>query len=342
MRAITIFCAAAVLGSLACHNEPTSSDPSSAMSAGEVSSANYIRIDLGTLGGQTSEAWAINNAGQVVGHSQTASNTDLHAFVWYRGEMRDLGTLGGSYSLAFDINATGQIVGESRNPDGRFANAFLWENGVMRDLGNLGGPGSRATGINNLGHVVGWGNTAGGWTRAFLWRNGDLKRLDLTPFAQAFAINAGLIVGHHRNADHPSQAFVLNKRTGVVTGLGTLGGSGRSIAFDVNQEGKVVGSASTASGAGRAFLWQDGVMRDLGVSGGDGSAATGISSLGHIVGYSTARSGATTRAFVWVNGVITDLGPGMPEDINRAGWIVGRVPDSNGRMRATLWKPRSE
>lgn len=342
MKPIKLFWAVAILAAIGCQTEPTSTEPSLTSSTGAVVVGNYTRIDLGTLGGQTSEAWAINNAGQVVGHSQTASNTDMHAFVWHRGVMRDLGTLGGSYSFAFDINGAGQIVGESRNPDGLFANAFLWENGVMHDLGSLGGPGATATGIDNLGQVVGWGNTAGGSIRGFLFRHGELKRLDLTPFAQAFAINNGLIVGRHRNADHPEQAFVLNKRTGVVTGLGTLGGSGRSIAFDVNQEGKVVGSASTASGGGRAFLWQNGVMRDLGATFGDGSGATGISPLGHIVGYSTARSGATTRGFVWVNGVITDLGPGMPQDINRAGWIVGNLPDANGRLRATLWKPRSE
>src|SRR5918999_3486308 len=212
MRAITIFCTAAVLGSLACHNEPTSSDPSPAMSVGQVSSANYTRIDLGTLGGEVSEAWAINNAGQVVGHSQTASKTDLHAFVWHRGVMRDLGTLpGGDFSRAFDINATGQIVGESRAANGEI-NAYLWENGVMRDLGNLGHQAS-AQGIDNLGHVVGWGQTAGGWYRGFLWRNGELKRLDIAQFVQAFAINNGLIVGWRRTGANPDRAFVLNKRT---------------------------------------------------------------------------------------------------------------------------------
>ena len=148
MRPIRIFWILAVAGSFACGTEPTSSDSSPLPSVGQVSSANYTRIDLGTLGGDVSDAQAINNAGQVVGSSFTAGNTAVHAFLWYRGVMRDLGTLGGASSFASDINATGQIVGESQAANGEL-HAFLWENGVMRDLGTLGGSLSRARGINN-------------------------------------------------------------------------------------------------------------------------------------------------------------------------------------------------
>jgi probable HAF family extracellular repeat protein len=56
--------------------------------------------DLGTLGGQFSDAFGINNdavAVQVVGRSTTAGGL-LHAFYWTDpGPMIDLGTLGGNY-----------------------------------------------------------------------------------------------------------------------------------------------------------------------------------------------------------------------------------------------------
>ena len=65
--------------------------------------------DLGTLGGWSSAAVAINDRGQIVGTSVTKTkNGDgdpvSHAFLWQNGKMRDLGTLGGWSSAAVAIN----------------------------------------------------------------------------------------------------------------------------------------------------------------------------------------------------------------------------------------------
>ena len=55
---------------------------------------SYRVIDLGTLGGTFSEAFGINNKGQVQGFSTLPRDTAVHAFVWQNGVMTDLGTLG--------------------------------------------------------------------------------------------------------------------------------------------------------------------------------------------------------------------------------------------------------
>src|SRR5260370_37084392 len=69
--------------------------------------------DLGTLGGNRSFAFGINNRGQIVGESITASGSG-HAFLFENGAMVDLGTLpGGSFSKASGINDRGQVVGSS-------------------------------------------------------------------------------------------------------------------------------------------------------------------------------------------------------------------------------------
>ena len=135
-------------------------------------------LQLGTLARtQTGFATAtsVNDAGQIVGYSDTR-NGPQHAFFWERGQgMTDLGSLSATgSSQAYSINNQGQIVGASVNAAG-FVHGVLWDHGQMIDLGLLPtGLVSTAFGINNLGQVVGSANTSrsGGANRddhATLW-----------------------------------------------------------------------------------------------------------------------------------------------------------------------------
>ena len=55
-------------------------------------------------------------------------------------------------------------------------------------------------------------------------------------------------------------AFVY--KDGTMTDLDTLGGS-LSYAFNINDDGKIVGRALTGSGEQHAFLYDNGMMTDL-------------------------------------------------------------------------------
>lgn len=140
-------------------------------------------IDIGTLGGASTQPTAINNLGQIVG--QSALTMDItgaaHAFLYQSGSaMMDLGTLGGKSSMATGINDVGQVTGWSNTGSG-VQHAFLYQNGAMTDLGVLGtGLKSQAVAINNRGEVVGdsLSNLNGGF-RSFIYRGGTMKDLSL-------------------------------------------------------------------------------------------------------------------------------------------------------------------
>src|SRR3954447_2074857 len=95
---------------------PTTSAYAATSSENRLDSQQLSITDLGTLPGggysYDSYAYGINDRGQVVGESRTAS-ARAHAFLWQRGKMRDLGTLSGHNSYAYAINDLGQVVGFS-------------------------------------------------------------------------------------------------------------------------------------------------------------------------------------------------------------------------------------
>jgi probable HAF family extracellular repeat protein len=120
-------------------------------------------IDLGTLpGGIQAVAYAVNDAGQVVGTSDGAiavskKTTEhfTHACLYANGKMVDLIPSGATYSQATAVNGNGQIVGVAAFSDST-GHAVLYSNGVWTDLGEF--PGSlttEATGINLSGQIVG-------------------------------------------------------------------------------------------------------------------------------------------------------------------------------------------
>jgi probable HAF family extracellular repeat protein len=123
---------------------------------------NGQAFNLGGLGGvMNNVAFAINNAGQIVGESDPAGDATTYAVLWQNGAITNLGTLPGDVlSSASDINAQGQVVGSSC--DANFnCRAFLWDHGVMMDLNSLIPPGSplyltEASGINDRGEIAGY------------------------------------------------------------------------------------------------------------------------------------------------------------------------------------------
>jgi probable HAF family extracellular repeat protein len=148
--------------------------------------------DLGTLGGNNSEASGINSADYVVGNSDLSDSLGPDAFLWTpQNGMQDLGTLNGyGASSALGINASGEVVGYDYTPTGGPVEAFSWmQAGGMQGIGA-----SQAIGVNNAGLIVGLGSNG----HAQLWQGGTTKDLGTLGGTEssAAAINArGAVVG---------------------------------------------------------------------------------------------------------------------------------------------------
>jgi probable HAF family extracellular repeat protein len=198
---------------------------------------NNQMADLLTLGGSCTDAYAINDRGQVVGQSNLLGDTESHPFLWEHGTMTDLHTLGGTYGYAAWLNNVGEVVGSSTPqsipPAGQALVGFHWENGTMKSLGTLVGDAcSVADAVNEEGLIVGGSGLSIADSfpactdlveHAVLWQRGRI--LDLNTFVP------------------PDSDFTLNE------------------AVFINERGEISGFGSFPDGDTHAFLllpcWDD-------------------------------------------------------------------------------------
>ncbi|GAA3780404.1 HAF repeat-containing protein [Micromonospora maritima] len=316
----------------------------------------YTYVDLGTIGvpstGEpaSSDAYAINADGLVVGVSTVDGIYNTHGFSWRDGVTTDLGTIyPGPYSAsaAQGVNGRGVVVGSTNVTFTDPPHAFRYANGVLTDLGTGygAGSGSQANDINDDGTVVGTRfERQGSPTRAVVWRNGriiDLGTLggQAGPWGTdsiAYAVNdAGQVAGGAVTPSGALHAFVW--KGGALRDLGTLGGTTESTyARDLSDRGHVVGASQNRVGEIHATLWRSGTIRDLGTLGGNYSEARAVNDAGQVVGLARTAGDQyyNERAFLWQGGRMVDLNTrvrGLPpgvtlrsaEDVNDGGLIVG-------------------
>jgi probable HAF family extracellular repeat protein len=180
--------------------------------------------DLGTIGRQT---WAedVNDHRVVVGWSERDTDArERYAFRWTREDgLRTLPNLPGGQQQgnAFDVTNRGLIVGYSYGPNGQ--EAVRWVDGNVQGLGDFPG---------------GWHESA------------------------AFAANErGQIVGAgHVDGEGAARAFLWSEEKGMVD-LGALAADHNSVAYDVTDDGMVVGYSVRRPGgtslAFTPFVWTE-------------------------------------------------------------------------------------
>jgi len=259
----------------------------------------HLSDDLGTLGGASSFAYAINSSGQVVGDADTAlagpfGSVVRRAFRADPGQpMIGLGTLapsggnnGFNNSGARGINDQAVVVGNATVPTNicvSASRAFRTAPGSVinpatDDLGTLVPPtiscssirSSIAWGVNSAGTVVGDSATTlatGTPNHAFRFISSgpmlDLGVLGLGPNSTAFAINNRDEAVGESQAYGTTRAF-LKVGSNPLLDLGDLGG-GSASATAINTplaggDSQVVGRSVTATSAFHGFVWTGNIV----------------------------------------------------------------------------------
>src|ERR1700722_3879726 len=307
-----------------------------------------LKIDIGAsgLGGPNSIAFGNNVRFQATGEAETSTpdpnNEDFCGFgthltclpfLWQNGAMVQLPVLGGNNGVAMAISSWGEVAGFAENstpdpggpaPQVLHFKPVVWEKGVIHQLPTVGGdPEGVAQEINGEGKVVGASGTCSTFNTNFLYN---------------------LV---------PVHALLWEK--GKAIDLGNLGGktglAGGNIAYDINNQGQVVGNSDLPGDTTfHAFLWtwKTG-MQDLGTVSGDvASVAISINDGGSVVGASLDAN-FNPRAFLWEKGVMTDLNTLTAGEsplslltgcsINSRGETTGLGLTSTGEIHTYLARP---
>jgi probable HAF family extracellular repeat protein len=315
----------------------------------------YTVIDIGTLpGGTFSQAFGINNNGDVVGFSTLNGDTALHAFLWRKGVMTDLSTLAPTdtlpYSIAVSINDNDEVVGYSETSipdvenfcgDSLVCLPVLWRRGAITALPTLGGTNGKAGAINNRGQVAGAAengeidpNCQTPVVKPAVWEKGQVRSLSTAPFLNGFidtgypSINEkGQMVGIAGKCDFSAVRALLWHKN-LVTDMGIFG------AGSINNKGQATGTYGNDTGLNRGFIWQNGEASDLGSLPGYRQVhGNGINDRGQIAGQTCVLDESSCTAFLWQKGAMVDLNGAVPTDsslymfdpgtINSRGQIVG-------------------
>lgn len=293
----------------------------------------YHEVDLSAV--RNARQWGINNAGVIA--LQTVLDGQLVSLFYDGARNRILQT--------FASGDTVQALSDNGNAAGRFRSSQTWFYG--RD-GRVEIPLQAVGGVNSQGDVAGQirEETSPFATHAAVYSTADgtLTRIGLGGNqGGAVAINSsGQVAGTSSlPGDGPTHAF--RWEDGIVLDLGSLDGDGgSSTAAALDEQGRVVGTSETSSGAFHAFLFDGDGMHDLGtLPGCPRSEATAINDAGTIVGQGRfCDTSPAGLVFVYSKGQMLDLNAVAPAPdgylyvrafgINDAGSIIGFALSPDG------------
>jgi probable HAF family extracellular repeat protein len=302
--------------------------------------------DLGVLPGDVaSEALGLNDRGEVVGRSLSASGLP-RPFLWHARKRTALPPLkGDAGGVATGINAAGRIVGWSQPDDPVHWNyrAVVWRPRTVK--------GRRVYRVVGLGEFPdpaagpGRAGSRSGHPVTEHPAHGEIRTIGYAINRKGQVAGGAFAAAEDHAGGEQFRAFLWT--SGTYRPLGTLEGRFESVAVGLNDSGRVVGQALGFNGTQTAFSWKGGAMTELPpLEGGAHCAAIAANSRGLVVGWSENELlPPAQHAVAWQSGIPADLGtlPGHVNStalaVNKRGEVVGWSSLGGGRApRAFLWR----
>ena len=326
----------------------------------------YVLLDLGTLGGQRSDASDLNDRGEVVGAAETATinpttppSYELQGFVYDSRSGAPLHAIandpceqrGFPANQAMAINNAGTIVGAGTvGPDCFVGGLFVYRNGQKTFL-DIPGNSVDVFDFNDADQILGV-RTTDQETVTFIYADGVVRDLPISyegnPYHWMAFNDAGTLVGHTFIGSLTQHAAISagSAYRDIHDALG-FPDFPNSTASAINNRGQVAGTLSSGGrygpAASRAFIYDPatGAVQDLGAGG-----VTSLNDVGQAVG-----SRGYEQPVLFGDGQVRDLdsliAPGSgwqmvtATRINNLGQIIGlgrRVSD--GALHGILLSPR--
>jgi uncharacterized membrane protein len=242
--------------------------------------ASYVFSTFDVPGASSTEAFGINDAGQIVGR-QNLSGGPIQGFLLN----------GGSYTTikgpAFGIDNGGQIVGGFGDAAG--SHGFVLSGGNYITLNVPGADVTEARSINGAGQIVGDYGIGFRLGRGFLYNGTNYLDLPVfgSPVSAAYGINAsGQIVGYYEDTTTRAALHGYLNSGGTFTTIDPPDSAGGTGAYGINASGLIVGTSFEGPAGGRShgYIYSNGIFTTIDVPGAADTAVYGINDLGQIVG----------------------------------------------------------
>lgn len=285
--------------------------------------ASYTLTALAPTGATTSDAWDVNNAGQVVGSYSSAAFSYSRGYVWGAGRYTTLAGPAGALSVnALGVSDAGVVVGSYADTQ------------VTDDTGAL---------------VL-------GASRGYIYENGSYSTFDVvsggSTFLRGISADGRYVTGYALQTSGDARGFVLDRSSSALTWIGSAASGAFTIVQGINSLGQVVGderlftSGSPATRTSFIYDVTTGVRTDQNLPGFTRTSYRDINDAGQLAGFTT--SPGATQAFTGTPASFQAFAYGTEsntilEGINNAGWLTGvYTVDANGNGMGFLLTPVPE